>query len=124
MLKGNIARVIILSLFYLGVIGLAQAAGQNEQQKFSIYQELAREKLLPFFQRAGVQFPPKQLAFLIFKKNQRLDLWAKDSQSKNWVQIRSFSILAASGDSGPKLKAGDQQVPEGVYHINRLNPYS
>ena len=123
MLKGNISKVFIGFLFCLGVLDLAQAA-PNEQQKVSIYQELARQRLLPFFQRAGVQFPPKQLAVLIFKKNQRLDLWAKDSQSKNWVQIRSFSILAASGNSGPKLQAGDQQVPEGVYHINRLNPYS
>ena len=81
-------------------------------------------ELLPFFQRAGVQFPPKQLALLIFKKNQRLDLWAKDANHKGWVQIRSFSILAASGNPGPKLEEGDHQVPEGIYHITRLNPYS
>lgn len=98
--------------------------GSVAQANTGAYEELARQKLLPFFQQAGVQFPPKQLALLIFKKNRRLDLWAKDAQHKGWVQIRSFSILAASGSSGPKLQEGDHQVPEGVYHITRLNPYS
>ena len=38
--------------------------------------------------------------------------------------IRSFAILGASGEIGPKLPEGDRQVPEGVYRIVYLNPNS
>lgn len=120
-----------IALLFAGLSG--QLTAMTAQAKENIdglphkvveYEHTAREELLPFFRNAGVQFPPQQLALLIFKQNHRLDLWAKDARHPKWVQIRSFSVLAASGDSGPKLQEGDQQVPEGVYHINRLNPYS
>lgn len=104
--------------------GLFSGVAAAQASKADAYEGRAREQLLPFFHQAGVQFPPQQLALLIFKKNQRLDVYAKDAQHKQWVQIRSFAILAASGTPGPKLQEGDHQVPEGIYHINRLNPYS
>ena len=33
-------------------------------------------------------------------------------------------MLGASGAAGPKLAEGDQQVPEGIYSIDELNPNS
>ena len=33
-------------------------------------------------------------------------------------------MCARSGELGPKRKSGDNQVPEGFYHINRFNPTS
>lgn len=38
--------------------------------------------------------------------------------------IATYDILAASGTPGPKLRQGDQQVPEGFYPITFLNPNS
>ncbi len=102
----------------------AEAAQELMPSKIDFYKTISREKLSPFFQHAGIQFPPQQLALLIYKKNQRLDIWAKDAKHNHWVPIRSFDVLAASGDSGPKLMEGDRQVPEGIYHISHLNPYS
>jgi len=40
------------------------------------------------------------------------------------VQIKEFSICDLSGDIGPKRRYRDLQVPEGFYHISKLNPYS
>jgi murein L,D-transpeptidase YafK len=40
------------------------------------------------------------------------------------VLIRSIRVLAASGELGPKLREGDNQVPEGVYAVESLNPNS
>ena len=42
----------------------------------------------------------------------------------SWKQLAHYPILAASGDAGPKLREGDNQVPEGVYHVALLNPNS
>jgi murein L,D-transpeptidase YafK len=38
--------------------------------------------------------------------------------------IKTYPVLAASGAAGPKLREGDNQVPEGLYRISLLNPNS
>ncbi|EDN67225.1 conserved hypothetical protein [Beggiatoa sp. PS] len=67
-------------------------------------------------------YPPQRLALLGFKAEKRLEVWAE--QQTTWQFIRNYPILAASGVAGPKLREGDRQVPEGIYRINFLNPNS
>lgn len=86
------------------------------------YGPAAHKRLGPHFQRAGVAWPPKEIAILVFKQERRLAVWARSD--KNWRFIRNYPILAASGHAGPKLRQGDYQVPEGVYRIEHLNPNS
>lgn len=86
------------------------------------YTPAAHTRLLPYFTRAGVNFPPQQLAILIFKRERRLELWARDNDT--WVFIKAYPVLAASGGPGPKLRLGDDQVPEGIYRVVGLNPES
>ena len=38
--------------------------------------------------------------------------------------LRSYPVLGASGELGPKLREGDRQIPEGIYAIESLNPNS
>jgi hypothetical protein len=80
----------------------------------------ARARLKPHFQRAGVAYPPKELAILGFKAEKRVALWARNGGE--WRFIRDYPVLAASGHAGPKLREGDQQVPEGVYRIHGSSP--
>jgi hypothetical protein len=82
------------------------------------YGPAARARLLPHFRKAGVTYPPKSVALLVFKQERRVSLWA-DGRF-----IRAYPILAASGHAGPKLREGDYQVPEGLYRIAYLNPSS
>jgi len=82
------------------------------------YGPAARARLKPHFARAGAAYPPKEIALLVFKREQRVALWA----DRHF--IRAYPILAASGHAGPKLRQGDYQVPEGVYRIEFLNPNS
>lgn len=96
--------------------------GRSVADVVAKYGPAARARLQPHFQRAGVAYPPKRLALLVFKKENRLVLWADDGRS--WRYIRSYPVLAASGNPGPKLREGDYQVPEGVYRIAHLNPNS
>jgi hypothetical protein len=84
----------------------------------------ARKRLGPHFTRAGVTYPPKQIALLVFKRERRLSLWARSAPNAPWRFIRHYPVLAASGHAGPKLRQGDLQVPEGVYRIEHLNPNS
>ena len=90
------------------------------------YGPAARARLVPHFRKAGVSWPPREIAFLVFKREKRMAVWARSSGAPGspWKFIRNYPILAASGHAGPKLREGDRQVPEGVYRIEHLNPNS
>lgn len=91
--------------------------------KISRFQSHSKRALEPYLKKAGLSYPVDQLAILIIKDRKQLELYGK-SAAGHWRFIRTYSILAASGRSGPKLHAGDHQVPEGVYKIVGLNPLS
>lgn len=80
-------------------------------------------ELKKYFNRAHVSYPPRQVAMLAFKKEKRIELWAKDSQN-TWRYIHDYPLTATSGRLGPKLRENDRQIPEGVYRLTMFNPYS
>ena len=59
-----------------------------------------------------------------FKTEKIIELWAKNSSDSVFVPIKEFPICDISGFEGPKRRYRDLQVPEGFYHISKLNPYS
>ncbi|HXI73269.1 MAG TPA: L,D-transpeptidase family protein [Verrucomicrobiae bacterium] len=85
--------------------------------------EAARARWKPYFSNAQTVYPPANVKLVAVKLEHVLEVYAGDkSGSNHW--IRSYPILAASGDPGPKLREGDGQVPEGIYPIESLNPNS
>lgn len=82
----------------------------------------AERQLKPHFASAGVGYPPREVTLMAFKREKKLELWARDAAE--YRLIRTYDILAASGSAGPKLRQGDRQVPEGIYQIVGLNPNS
>lgn len=81
-----------------------------------------RPALRQLFLAAGVRYPPPSAVLLAFKEERVLELWAPSDAAP--ALVRSYPVLAASGDPGPKLREGDLQVPEGVYRLAALNPNS
>jgi len=79
-------------------------------------------KLNYYFAKAKVSYPPREVIFIAFKQEMKLELWARGSGEFRF--IRDYHIQAASGVAGPKLRQGDRQVPEGIYRITELNPNS
>jgi hypothetical protein len=86
------------------------------------YGPYSTNKLKPYFTKAKVSYPPREVTFVALKQEKKLELWAKDNGDFQF--IRSYDIQAASGRNGPKLHQGDKQVPEGIYRIAGLNPNS
>jgi len=86
------------------------------------YGAYATRKLKPYFAKAKVSYPPREVTFIALKQEKKLELWARDSGEFRY--IRDYDIQAASGVAGPKLRQGDRQVPEGIYRIAGLNPNS
>lgn len=61
----------------------------------------------------------------IFKGPGVLEVWI-ESDDGAFVNFKNYDICNFSDQSGPKLKQGDNQSPEGFYFVNagRLNPWS
>ena len=81
-------------------------------------------RLRPAFERAGLSGMPSNLTLVAFKAERRLELYASGGAAEKARFVLAYPILAASGVSGPKLREGDKQVPEGFYRIELLNPNS
>jgi murein L,D-transpeptidase YafK len=81
---------------------------------------IVQKRLADDFERIGMEYPPEQLVLIFLKQERRLDVWVGDPLKL----LKSYPVLAASGELGPKLKEGDHQVPEGLYQIESLNPNS
>lgn len=84
--------------------------------------EPARDRLEPAFAAADVPYPPPAVTLAVLKDTKTLELWAGTPGELRLV--KQYPVLAASGQSGPKLKEGDHQVPEGIYAVESLNPNS
>lgn len=77
----------------------------------------------PLCEAAGVPYPPPRIRLLALKTEKRVEVFAATAEGP-WRFLKLFPVLAASGDLGPKLREGDNQVPEGLYRITALNPNS
>ncbi len=76
-----------------------------------------------WFAGAGASFPPRHLKLLVLKEERQLEIWAPGERGRP-VLVHRMPVLGASGHRGPKLREGDEQVPEGIYGVRVLNPNS
>lgn len=83
----------------------------------------AQERLQAKFTAARAPWRPSEMALVAIKDEKVLELHARPAGG-SWTFIHRYPVLAASGVTGPKLRRGDKQVPEGVYGISFLNPNS
>lgn len=81
-------------------------------------------RLKPLFELKGIAWPCKELVFVAYKQERELEVFGRPHADSTWSRICSYPITAASGVLGPKLREGDRQVPEGIYHIESLNANS
>ena len=81
----------------------------------------AEPQLISYFAKAGISYPPKEVALLAFKSESRVELWAKNP-NHSWQHIHNSPLTGFSGRLGPKLRMNDKQIPEGVYKLINFNP--
>lgn len=75
------------------------------------------------FEAQGVT-EPAEVFFRVFKREQLLEVWARDAGASSFVMINTYPVCGMSGELGPKREEGDKQIPEGFYHIDVFNPVS
>jgi murein L,D-transpeptidase YafK len=96
---------------------------QAHHQVLKQYGAKSEARLKPYFKRANVKYPPQKVDLLVFKKERKVELWAQDHRRQPKL-IRTYPMTATSGKPGPKMQQWDRQIPEGVYDIVHLNPFS
>lgn len=65
-----------------------------------------------------------EVFFRLLKTRRQLEVWARNQGEPAFQLLGEWPLAATSGRLGPKRRAGDGQVPEGTYSINRFNPLS
>ena len=122
-------RHIIASLFlvlcYSNAYPMAskvnvEKAVDNAVERYGLKME---PHLKTVFSKAGIAYPPRDIALLAFKKERHIQLWAKNS-NQTWRHVQTYPLTASSGRLGPKLKERDKQIPEGIYRLTAFNPFS
>lgn len=69
---------------------------------------------------------PERLEVFIrlIKTKGGVEIWGRNAGQGPFRLVKNYPLAATSGDLGPKRQAGDNQVPEGFYEIDRFNPKS
>jgi L,D-transpeptidase catalytic domain len=120
---GVVCAWVLFKLPYFQPLRAKFVGAATVADRVAQYGTVARERLAPLFQRAGVAYPPARFVLAAFKHERELHLFAGDDGTP-LALVKIYPVLAASGRLGPKLRAGDRQVPEGIYTIDSLNPNS
>jgi murein L,D-transpeptidase YafK len=98
-------------------------------------QQLAHERVRAAYARCwpalatrlraqGLDSARLEVFFRLLKTHRELEVWARNQGEAQFRQLGAWPLAATSGTLGPKRRAGDGQVPEGVYTLNRFNPRS
>jgi murein L,D-transpeptidase YafK len=82
------------------------------------------DKLRELFKTNQLSYPPRDIYWRCFKNEGEVELWARDSSHLGYIKLKTYKVCRQSGTHGPKRKMGDNQVPEGIYHIDLYNPNS
>lgn len=109
---------------YLSFTAARLRGGYTLAERLDQYGPRVSTRLRGAFERAGLVYPPHELAYLSFKDTRVLEVYARASSAQPWRFIKAYPVLGASGRLGPKLAEGDNQVPEGRYRAEYLNPNS
>lgn len=108
----------------LGYVLTKVRGGYTLEERVAEFSPKVDARLHPMFTAAGLPYPPGEVAYVAIKDAKRLEVYARMNSATPWVHIRDYPILGLSGRIGPKLTEGDNQVPEGVYRAEFLNPNS
>ena len=65
-----------------------------------------------------------EILFRLLKTHRELEVWARNRAGGPFELLHAYPLAATSGTLGPKRRAGDGQIPEGFYEIDRFNPSS
>ena len=123
-MKRTFTMIFLTSIF----MSMTPPANFFEQQlKFQRVQAANREKgkaVSDLLSSKVINSNSFDLFLRAFKKEQKLEVWAKNKADDNFILLKSYEYCASTGVLGPKRRSGDRQIPEGFYEVDLFNPQS
>lgn len=117
---------ILISLIVIFAFTIDQgfiAAQKKYARVRTAYQE--KEGLLTEqLKKLNLSLDNLNLLIVAYKSEKKMELYAKNKTASTYTLLTTYDICARYGELGPKRMMGDNQVPEGFYHIDRFNPNS
>jgi len=117
--------LIVFLGFFMKILG--QENYKNEQGKLERVKAAYNDtysKMDKIFSLKGIELTKCDIFLRAFKQEKKLEVFAKNKTDDSFVKVVTYDFCVLSGELGPKRKQGDNQVPEGVYYIDRFNPWS
>ena len=99
----------------------------EQQLKFPRVQTANREKgkaVSDLLSSKNISTSSFDLFLRAFKKEQKLEVWAKNKSDDAFTLLKTYEFCATTGVLGPKRRSGDRQIPEGFYEVDLFNPQS
>ena len=119
--------LIILSLSLFLCSGTTPNSIRDKQLNYTRVREAYAEKekiVTKTLKDHSIPRESVRIYLRAFKTEKIIELWAKNASDSAFLLVKQFPICEVSGDIGPKRRHRDLQVPEGFYHISKLNPFS
>jgi hypothetical protein len=125
--KRALASLAVVVLAATQLVSCGNVLPRHRYQVIDRVQEFGdgvEQRLKPAFNKVGLAYPPRELAYVAFKDTKLLEVYGRNSIHAPWTHALTYPVLAASGGLGPKLREGDRQVPEGIYALQDFNANS
>jgi murein L,D-transpeptidase YafK len=117
-------KSIILSLLLMLIAPENFKTQQLKYERVRAAYDDKSEAVFALLKSKNLELSKLRVFFRVFKKEQKLEIWAKNERDKTFQILKTYDVASPTGDLGPKRKQGDMQTPEGFYFIDRFNPVS
>ena len=117
----------IIILFFVFTLSLSSQSFLKQQKRYSRFRnahQIHLSNLQSSLQKHSISLNSVQIFLRAFKESGKLELWVKSKKETTFQLFKTYDFCESSGVLGPKRMRGDEQIPEGVYFIDRFNPAS
>lgn len=132
-MKLKVAYILIIAILFLvlylfknQIIDLFFSLKEKQTIESVVEKYISKVKasLKNDFEKNNLSLDDFEMGILAFKKEQLLEIYVRKNETENWKLFKKYNFTAFSGEIGPKLNNGDNQIPEGIYQMEYLNPNS
>jgi len=132
-MKLKVAYILIIAILFLvlylfknQIIDLFFSFKEKQTIESVVEKYISKVKasLKKDFKKNNLSLDDFEMGILAFKKEQLLEIYVRKNETENWKLLKKYNFTAFSGEIGPKLNNGDNQIPEGIYQMEYLNPNS
>lgn len=116
----KISRLYLSLIFWVLTFPLFSQDPGNPSDILERIDTLIEEEVNDWCDSAGISYPPDATLLRVFKREKKMQIWAKNANMEKMKLIITIPICAMDFEPGPKFQQGDGKTPEGFYTADFL----